>query len=140
MLKKTTFNLMTIVILLAGILVVFTQISNNHTFAAQSPIEQACSDPKAQQENPYCKSISTPATPVENPVTKTIGKAVTLFAIIAGAVAVIWIMYGGFKFITSDGDSGRIEEARKTILYGVVGLVVLLSAQVLVTLILNAVT
>jgi hypothetical protein len=104
------------------------------TFA--TAVDDACAQ---QPDSSFCKTYKT-QTDTENPITKTIGKAVTLFAIIAGAVAVIWIMYGGFKFITSDGDSGRIEEARKTILYGVVGLVVLLSAQVLVTLILNAVT
>ncbi|MEI6237334.1 MAG: pilin [Candidatus Saccharibacteria bacterium] len=110
-----------------------TTTTSRKVFA--SPATEACA--KAP-DNPYCNALKSGQT--KNPVTKTIGNVVQLFALIGGVVAVIWIIYGGFKFVLSDGDSGRIQEARKTIIYGVVGLVVLLMAQILVTFILNAVT
>lgn len=126
------FSVLSLIFLTVGYI---GMISANQQVLATA-VDDAC---KQQPDSAFCKTYK-PQAGIENPVTKTIGKVVTLFAIIGGVVAVIWIMYGGFKFITSDGDSGRIEEARKTILYGVVGLVVLIFAQALVTLILKAVT
>lgn len=132
MIKNTLILIAMMGIIIAGGMVVTTMATNQKVFA--TPATDAC---LKAPDNPYCDAVNKGST--ENPITKTIGNAVQLFALIGGAVAVIWIMYGGFKYITSDGDSGRVEEARKTILYGVVGLVVLLSAQLLVTLIINAV-
>ena len=49
-----------------------------------------------------------------------------LFAIIsvAGVVAVIFTIVGGVNYMTSSGDAGKIEKAKKTILYALIGLAV----------------
>ena len=41
-----------------------------------------------------------------------------------GLVAVIFIVVGGINYMTSAGDSGKIEKAKKTILYAAIGLVI----------------
>jgi len=41
---------------------------------------------------------------------------------------VIVIIVGGIRYATADGDSGKITQARNTILYAVIGLVVALLA------------
>lgn len=41
-----------------------------------------------------------------------------------GLVAVIFIVVGGINYMTSAGDSSKIEKAKKTILYAVIGLVI----------------
>jgi hypothetical protein len=51
---------------------------------------------------------------------------------VAGAVAVIIIIMGGIRYITSTGDSGRIKAAKDTILYAVIGLVVIIVAREIV--------
>ncbi len=43
---------------------------------------------------------------------------------ILGTVAVIYVIVGGVNYITSNGDTGKLEKAKKTILYAVIGLVV----------------
>jgi hypothetical protein len=48
--------------------------------------------------------------------------------IVAGIVAVIAIIYGGVRYTTSGGDAGNVKSAKETILYAIVGLVVIIMA------------
>ncbi len=64
---------------------------------------------------------------------------VNIFSVIVGIVAVIMIIYGGFKYITSGGDSGNITSAKNTIIYAVIGLVIVALAQFLVQFVLDKV-
>ena len=43
---------------------------------------------------------------------------------IAGLVAVIFVIIGGFQYMTSTGDPGKTKKAKDTILYAVIGLAV----------------
>jgi len=63
-----------------------------------------------------------------------------VFSIVVGIVAVVMIVVGGFKYITSGGDSGKITSAKNTIVYAVIGLVVVALAQFIVKFVLNRVT
>ena len=56
---------------------------------------------------------------------------------VIGAMALIFIIIGGIQFVTSQGDPQSANKARNTILYSVVGLVVALSAEVIVTFVLG---
>lgn len=49
-----------------------------------------------------------------------------------GAVSVIMIVLGGFKYVTSNGDANSIQSAKNTILYAVIGLAVAMLGQVIV--------
>ncbi|MDP2587160.1 MAG: pilin [bacterium] len=51
---------------------------------------------------------------------------------IAGAVAVLYLIVGGFLYITAGGDEGRIEKAKNTIKNAIIGIVVILLALVIV--------
>jgi hypothetical protein len=79
-----------------------------------------------------CSSI-TPDQKINN----TIALVVNLFSIGVGVVAVIMIIIGGFKYITSGGDSGNVSGAKNTILYAVIGLVVVALAQFIVRFVLD---
>ena len=49
---------------------------------------------------------------------------INILLTVVGIIAVIMIIVGGIKYITSAGDSSGINSARDTILYAIVGLVV----------------
>ena len=53
---------------------------------------------------------------------------INVLLFIIGAVSVIMIIFGGFKYVTSSGESSAVSSAKNTILYAVVGLVIALSA------------
>lgn len=56
-----------------------------------------------------------------------------------GLIAVGVIVYGGITFVTSTADAGKVTKAKRTILYGVVGLVVALMSFAIVAFINTAV-
>jgi hypothetical protein len=55
----------------------------------------------------------------------------------AGAIAVIMIIVGGLKYITSNGDPKAVEGAKNTILYSVIGLIVAILAYTVVNFVLG---
>ncbi len=57
---------------------------------------------------------------------------------VIGIISVIVIVVGGLRFVTSDGDSQKTTQARNTVLYAVVGLVVAASAYAIVNFVLTA--
>ncbi|HEX5798455.1 MAG TPA: hypothetical protein VFX79_03810, partial [Candidatus Saccharimonadales bacterium] len=67
----------------------------------------------------------------------TIKKGINFFSVIIGIIAVIMIIIGGFRYIISDGDSGKINTARNTIIYALVGLLLVAFAQVIVRFVLT---
>jgi hypothetical protein len=52
--------------------------------------------------------------------------------ILAGIVAAVFIVYGGVRYIISRGEEEAAEEAKNTILYAVIGLIVIGLAAALV--------
>ncbi|HZM63710.1 MAG TPA: pilin [Candidatus Saccharimonadales bacterium] len=81
-----------------------------------------------------CKSQLSGGT---SRINKIITQAINIFSIIVGIVAVIMIIVGGFKYITSGGDSGNVTSAKQTIIYAVIGLVIVALAQFLVQFVLD---
>ncbi len=65
-------------------------------------------------------------------VDQIVGQIIDIMSLVVGFVAVIMIIIGGFKYVTSGGDSGNVTGAKNTILYAVVGLIVVALAQVIV--------
>jgi hypothetical protein len=56
---------------------------------------------------------------------------------LTGAISVIMIVIGGLKYVLSAGDSAGVQSAKNTILYAIVGLVVTLFAQSIVSFVLS---
>ena len=73
-------------------------------------------------------------------VNGTITTVINVFSTLVGVIAVIMIIYGGMRYITSGGDSGKITSAKNTIIYALIGLVVVALAQFIVKFVLNKVT
>jgi len=73
----------------------------------------------------------------EDSLNALIAKIINIISVIVGIVAVIMIIYGGFKYITSGGDSGNVTGAKNTILYAIVGLIIVALAQFIVKFVLN---
>jgi len=59
------------------------------------------------------------------------------FSIIVGATSVLMIIYGGFRYITSGGDSGKVGNAKNTLIYALVGLIIVALAQLIVRVVIT---
>lgn len=64
-------------------------------------------------------------------------KIVNIFSVIIGAIAIIMLLYGGLRYITSGGDSGRVGNAKNTLLYAIIGLIIVALAQIIVNVVLG---
>lgn len=64
-------------------------------------------------------------------------KAAGIIAFIGGITAIIMIILGGFTFITGSGDPNTLSAARKTVLYAVVGLVVIVLPSAIIRLVVS---
>jgi hypothetical protein len=60
-----------------------------------------------------------------------------IFSVIVGIAAVVMIVVGGLKYTISGGDSTRVSGAKDTILFAIVGLVVVALAQIIVHFVLQ---
>ncbi len=73
----------------------------------------------------------------QDTVNSIITDVINIFSIVVGVVSVIMIIVGGLKYITSGGDSGNVSGAKNTILYAIIGLVIVALAQVIVRFVLG---
>lgn len=64
-------------------------------------------------------------------------KATDIIAIIAGIAAVILIIVGGIKYVVSGGDTNAVNSAKNTVLYALIGLVVIGVAKILITFVVS---
>lgn len=56
-----------------------------------------------------------------------VGNAISFIFALIGAIALIYLILGSIKFVTSGGDQKAVEEAKKNITYAILGLAVILS-------------
>ncbi len=68
----------------------------------------------------------------------TIAKVINIILSFLGIVAVIIILIGGFKWMTAGGESEGIEEAKKIIMAGVIGLAIVLSSYAIAKFVLGS--
>ncbi len=86
-----------------------------------------------------CEVDSSGNTAAER-IDEIVSQVINILSLAVGVVAVIMIIVGGFRYITSGGDSGNVTGAKNTILYAVVGLVVVALAQVIVRFVVDKAT
>lgn len=60
-----------------------------------------------------------------------------LLTIVVGIMSVLMLVISGIRFVTSNGDSNKITSARNTLIYALVGLVIVAFAQAIVKLVLT---
>jgi len=71
---------------------------------------------------------------------KVIKLVIQIISVIAGIAAVIMIVVGGLRYITSGGDSSKVASAKSSIIYAIVGLIIVALAQVIVRFVLSETT
>lgn len=83
-----------------------------------------------------CTKSPAPSTDFTTLVTRIIN----IMSVLVGAIAVVMIVVAGFRFVASAGNETAVAAARKTILYAIIGLLVVAVAQALVHFVLKNVT
>lgn len=117
------------------IILIMTIISLNATifvapaFAAGASQQVACNTLSSINGSEGCGSTG---------LNNVIRAIVNILSFVVGIVSVIMIIIGGIKFVTSGGDSNAVSSAKSTIIYALIGLVIVVLAQTIVHIVLNA--
>ncbi len=68
---------------------------------------------------------------------KTVLGIINLVLGAAGLLAVVMVIYGGFRYATSQGNPANVAVAKNTILYSIIGLVIAMSAWLIVSFVVD---
>lgn len=58
---------------------------------------------------------------------------------VIGAISVIMLIWGGLRYILSGGDSKKITDAKNTVLYAIIGLIIAFLAYAIIRFVLNSI-
>lgn len=99
----------------------------------------------AQSKEDVCQGVSAAGgscsqAGASTTVNDVIAVVVNILSALVGIVAVIMIVIGGFKYVTSGGESSNIQSAKNTIMYAIVGLIIVALAQVITGFVLDKTT
>lgn len=56
-----------------------------------------------------------------------------------GLISVIMLIFGGLRYITSGGDAKKVTDAKNTILYAIIGLIICVLSYAIVNFVLNTI-
>ncbi len=70
-------------------------------------------------------------------VGSAITAAINILTIIAGIVTVVMVIVAGLKFVTSGGDASKVASAKNSLIYALIGLLVVVLSQTLVHFVLT---
>jgi uncharacterized membrane protein YidH (DUF202 family) len=137
MLKKFRKSLSVFVVVLALAAVPAALFSTASVSAANAPIADKL---KCGSNLSLIDKCDTKVDGGSANITKIVTNIINIFSVIVGMVSVIMIIYGGFRYVTSAGDSGNVSSAKNTIIYAIIGLVVVALAQFIVQFVLSKIT
>ena len=118
-----------IIMALALILTFGASVPLSAQAATVGGLEELCGI-DANKSSDICKDY---IKSTDNQVGLLIARVLKTMLFIIGALSVVMIVYAGFNFVTSAGDSGKVNKAKGVILYAVIGLVVSLLAYAIVS-------
>ena len=100
--------------------------------AAGSAKDQACTAVNSLQGNngDSCDSSDGPS------IQKLVRLSLEMLSIAAGVIAVIMLIIAGLNYMTAAGDATKVSHGKSTLIYAIVGLVVVAFAQFIVRFVL----
>ncbi|MBI5530691.1 MAG: hypothetical protein HY918_04295 [Candidatus Doudnabacteria bacterium] len=69
-----------------------------------------------------------------------IANVIRLMLLFAGAIAVVFVIIGGYQYLTSAGNEETAEKGRKTLTNAIIGVVIIILAYVIINVIVNLVS
>lgn len=133
MLKKILLSLS---IVLAGIMPLAFA---SGAYAAEGIQQNLCAGANLNV-NTDCNSGGITDAQAQQRINDILHSIINLFSLVVGIVSVLMIIYGGLKYITSGGDSSNVGSAKNTILYAIIGIVIVALAQFIVRFVLTKIT
>lgn len=105
--------------------------------SAQDPFRDVCTGDEATAEAGNSVACQASKNPANDPVSTTIANVIQILIMVIGFAAVVVIIVSGFRYITSSGNPETTNSAKNAILFALIGVVIALFAQAIVTFVLR---
>lgn len=135
--KRLLQNTALVIFLALGLMVFASPLAGN--VYANDVTESIC-DPAGDGSQPPLDSTACKikdAQGAESAIGRIVSSITQFLVFIIGGLSVLMVVIGGLMYVLSGGDSNNTKRAKDTILYAIIGLVVALVAQGLVTFVLS---
>ena len=96
----------------------------------------AAAPPSLNSVNIKANSIGVPTSTAN--IGQGIANIIKLMMSVVGSVALVFLIVGGLQLAFSTGNAKRVSQARETILYAVIGIIVAIAALAIVTFVAKA--
>ncbi len=121
------FGILAILFLIVGLIGTMIITPKLSAEGTNSTSDAACESLGSIDGNNTCQENENGIT-----VQKGLRIAIGFLSYVAGIIGLVMIMIGGVRYATSTGDPKKVSQAKNTILFAIVGLVVAASAQLIV--------
>lgn len=74
-----------------------------------------------------CQTVTNQTS--ENPIAATIGSIIQILTYVAGVLAIIMMLFSAYRYSTSSGDPNKVGQAKQTLTYALIGIVVVLASE-----------
>lgn len=104
-----------------------------------SPVALAVAPGVDAPRNEVCQGITggNCTTAGGNDISRVLRAVLSILTWVAGVAAIIMIIISGLKYITSGGDSSSIATAKQSLIYALVGVIIVALSQVIVRFVLS---
>jgi hypothetical protein len=114
-----------------------TSLAVGTTYAAPPDLGPSCPGGDTAQGQVLNGVGETGSDCDDRGVNNAIATAVNILSYIVGVAAIIVVIYSGFKYITAAGETNKVGNAKNTLIYALIGLIIAALAQFLVHFVLN---
>jgi hypothetical protein len=122
-------------LLLVPILLVVGFYASQGQVKALNLFSNTCQNAEAQDHSAVCNS-QTGKDPLTGPQ-GILADITNIVSYIAGAAAIIMLVYGSIKYITSGGDANNVKNAKDTVFFALIGIAVIVLARSLILFVLS---
>ena len=70
--------------------------------------------------------------PAKAGLINTIIRIINALLVLAAIAAIVFVIIGGVRYITAQGDEDAVEQAKNTVIYAIIGIIVIILAAVIV--------
>lgn len=97
--------------------------------------------PQVAQAQAQCTGVkAVGGTCTSGALTSSFNAIINTIFYIIGAIAVLFLLIGAIRYITSTGDAARIKQAKDTIFYALAGLIIAIVARAIVAFVITRIS
>jgi len=113
----------------AGALIAVTLLA---TPAAALALNDSAADDTGFQVSQFTGEFRGVQDPATAGLITTVIRIINALLVLAAIAAIVFVIIGGVRYITAQGDEDAVAQAKNTVIYAIIGIIVIILAAVIV--------